>query len=281
VYKIRRLGIIYNPTIERAKSLAHELSAMLRSQKEEVWLFASLDDAESAERIKGAELVVSIGGDGTILRVARIAAPAGVPILGINMGRLGFMTELQGKEAMEKMPIFLNGEGWVEERAMLEVVCRVRPGADPMEPQYALNEIVVSRGTVARVIYIETTIDGAYFTTYKADGLLVSTATGSTAYSLAAGGPVLHPQSRDILLMPLSPHLTFDKALVLPPHSFIQLKIGTDHQAVISIDGQVNVPFEGGDEVQVRLSPFGVKFLRAQPHTYFYATLTNRLQRQN
>ncbi len=278
--KLRKVGIIYNRNVDAAKVLAEKLASDLTSRGEEVWVCSTWQERESQAKTPGAELLISIGGDGTILRVARIAAPYSVPILGINLGRLGFMTELPAEEALEKVPLFLDGGCWLEERAMIQAVIDGDVTANiPSEPLHALNEILVGRGAVARAVNVKTTIDGAFFTTYKADGLIVSTATGSTGYALAAGGPIIHPQSRDILLAPLAAHLTFDKALVIPPESQIQLQVETDHQAIISVDGQVNLPLKNGDRVQVSISPYVVRFLRAQPHTYFYDTLTFRLKR--
>lgn len=280
MYRLKRVGIIYNRSIEAARLLAERLASDLTSQGEDVWVYSTWEEQESQTRTPGTELLISIGGDGTILRVARIAAPHSVPILGINLGRLGFMTELPAEEALEKVPLFLDGGGWLEERAMLQAVIDGDVTANvPSEPLHALNEVLVGRGAVARVVNVKTTIDGALFTTYKADGLIVSTATGSTGYALAAGGPIIHPQSRDILLTPLAAHLIFDKALVIPPESQIQLQVETDHEAIISVDGQVNLPLKNGDRIQVSLSPYVVHFLRAQPPTYFYDTLTFRLKR--
>jgi len=191
--------------------------------------------------------------------------------VGINLGRLGFMTELSIDEARDKLAALLAGEGWVDERAMLQAELAGK------WTYHALNDVVLGRGTVSRVIYVETTIDGTPLTTYKADGVIIATATGSTGYSLAAGGPILYPQSREILLNPISPHLTFANALVLPPAAIVELKLRTDHQAMLSIDGQINLALESGDTIRVSLSPHAARFLRAQPPAFFYSTLMERL----
>jgi NAD+ kinase len=145
------------------------------------------------------------------------------------------------------------------------------------EPFHALNDVVLGRGAISRVIYVETTIDGAPLNTYKADGVILATATGSTGYSLAAGGPILYPQSREIILNPISPHLTFANAVVLPPTAIVELKVRTDHQAMLSIDGQIDLALESGDSVKVKLSPHVARFLRVQPLTFFYSILMERL----
>ncbi len=236
-----------------------------------VWLCSAWEEERARVQIEGTDLLLSIGGDGTILRSARAALGWSVPIVGINLGRLGFMTELERTEAREKLPVYLKGEGWIDERAMLEVEL------DGKGPFHALNDVFIGRGAIPRVLYVDTYIDGAHLTTYKADGVIMSTATGSTGYSLAAGGPILYPQAKEIILNAISPHLTFANALVLPSTVVVELRVHTSHQAMLSIDGQVNLDLGDGDSVKVRLSPHVARFLRAQPLTFFYSTLMNRL----
>ncbi|MCK4724038.1 MAG: NAD(+)/NADH kinase [Dehalococcoidia bacterium] len=241
------------------------------SMEATVWLCSAWEEESAKAQIEGTDLLLSIGGDGTILRSARAALGWSVPIVGINLGRLGFMTELGPTEAREKLPIYLKGEGWIDERAMLEVEL------DGKSPFHALNDLFIGRGAIPRLLYIDTYIDGAHLTTYKADGVIMSTATGSTGYSLAAGGPILYPQAKEIILNAICPHPTFANALVLPSTAVVELRVHTSHQAMLSIDGQVNLDLGDGDSVKVRLSPHVARFLRAQPPTFFYSTLMNRL----
>ena len=268
---MKRIGILYHPKIAMAKAFAEELAAFLPSLNAVVWLCPAWDEEDAKTQVESTELILSIGGDGTILRVARAIAPKSIPIVGINLGRLGFMTELNVDEARDRLAALLAGEGWVDERAMLQAKLAGK------QPFRALNEVVIGRGAVSRVIYVETSIDGAPLTTYKADGVILATATGSTGHSLAAGGPILYPQSREIIINPISPHLTFSNAIVLPTTSIIELKVRTDHQAMLSIDGQINLALESGDTVKVNLSPHVARFLRMQPPTFFYGTLMERL----
>ena len=149
------------------------------------------EEEKAKPQVAGSDLILSIGGDGTILRAARAVVPHAVPIVGINLGHLGFMTELKATEALDKLPRLLGGEGWIEERTMLEAET-VSDG----KTFHVLNDVVVGRGSSARVVNIETRIDGEVLTTYRADGVIVATATGSTSYLLAAGGPILYPQAR-------------------------------------------------------------------------------------
>ena len=275
---MKRLGIIYHPKIAAAKALAEQLSQFLPSLKATAWLCSSWDEERTRAQIQGTDLVLSIGGDGTILRVARAVNPMEIPILGVNVGHLGFMTELRAEDIMDKLPLIIKGEGWIEQHTMLEIELLPVSGGESPKIFYALNDAVVGRGAISRVVYIKTTIDSELLTTYKADGLIVSTATGSTAYSLAAGGPILHPQADEILLKPISAHLTVPYALVLPSTAIIELEVLTDHQAMLSIDGQLNFVLQDGDKVRAKRSPHLARFLRMHPPTFFYSALEERLK---
>ena len=278
---MKRLGIIYHPRIAAAKALAEQLYQFLSSLKAAVWICSSWDEERIRDQIQGTDLVLSMGGDGTILRVAREITPWETPILGVNVGHLGFMTELRAKDIMDSLPLIIKGEGWIEQRTMLEIELLPISKEDSPKSFYALNDAVVGRGAISRVVYIKTIIDSELLTTYKADGLIVSTATGSTGYSLAAGGPILHPQAEEILLKPISAHLTIPYALVLPSTATIELEVHTDHQAMLSIDGQMNFVLKDGDKVRVKRSSHSARFLRMHPPTFFYSTLEERLKGKN
>lgn len=272
----QHVGVLYHPKIPAAEALAHELEAALPSLGASVWICSAWEEEEARGQVMGTNLLLSIGGDGTILRAARIAVPWSVPIIGINLGKLGFMTELTAKEAIDKMPSFLAGEGWIDERAMLQAEL-LSTEAQPSIFQ-ALNDVVVGRGAVSRVVYVKATIDGILLTTYKADGVIAATATGSTGYSLSAGGPILHPQAKEMVLQPISAHLTLSTPLVLPPTATVELQVRTDHQALLSVDGQVEVALKSGDTIKISHSPYTARFLRARPAaTFFYETLALRL----
>lgn len=275
---MKKVGIIYHPKLSAAIRLAKELEGALRSSNVAAWLCSAQEVDEVGGQAEGTELLLSIGGDGTILRAARLAAPRGIPILGVNLGKLGFLTELGAKEIKERLPSFLSGEGWVEERTMLqaELIPLDSKGGKP-QLYHALNDVVVGRGAIANVVYIKVSLDGEAFATYKGDGVILATATGSTAYSLAAGGPVLYPQSRDFILQPLLTHLSPPTALVLPSTVVVELEVNTEHQALLSIDGQPNLPLGSGDRVIVQRSPYLARFLHRQPKAFFYRSLSQRL----
>lgn len=276
---MKRVGILYHPMKEAAYALAKKLEKFLGSKGLSVWLCSAWEGETAKAQVNGTDLILSIGGDGTILRAAQAAVPGPTPITGINLGKLGFMTELSVDEAMGKLPALLAGEGWIDERSLLEAeFSPADEGHEPPRMFYALNEVVVARGAVARVIYVEASIDGEPLTTYKADGVIVATATGSTAYALAAGGPILHPQAKESLLLPISPHFSSSYALVLPSTAIVKLCISTTHPATLSIDGHMNLSFSKGATITVKHSSNTVRFLRIHPETSFYNSLEQKLK---
>jgi NAD+ kinase len=272
---MKKVGILYHPMIDAVRTLAEELKAFISARGVSVWLCSAWEGEAARAELDGTELIITVGGDGTILRAAQVVVPAPIPITGVNMGRLGFMTELSAKEAKAKLPALLEGRGWIDQRSMLEA--ELTTGKEPPRTFYALNDVVVARGEVARVIFVEADIDGELLATYKADGVIVATATGSTGYSLAAGGPILHPQSADFLLVPISPHLSPDYPLVLPAASVVRLKVNTHHQAALSVDGHINLPLASGDVITVRHSANCGHFLRVHSGD-FYGSLEQKLK---
>jgi NAD+ kinase len=271
---MNKIGILYHPMNDAARDMAEEVRAFLDKRGIAAWLCSAWEAEEAKPQVNGTDLLLSIGGDGTILRVAQITAGAKtpVPITGINMGKLGFMTELSAKEAKEKLPALLEGKGWLDERAMLEA--KIDGGTS----YHALNDVVVARGAVARVVYIDASIDGQKLTTYKADGVVVATATGSTGYSLSAGGPILHPRAKEYLLLPILPHLSPGYSLVLPETAVVKLRVATVHEATLSIDGHINPPLADGAVITVRQSSAKARFLRIHPENAFYSSLEQKLK---
>ena len=276
---MKKVGILYHPKIPAARALAEKLLQALSSLNTTPWLSSAWDEERIREQIPHTDLAFSVGGDGTILRVVRAVIPRETLIVGVNLGNLGFMTELSAEEVMDKLNSLVAGEGWIDERAILEAEFFPASGkSDKPRIWHALNDVVVARRETPRIVYIETTIDGVPLTTYRCDGVIISTATGSTGYSLAAGGPILHPQAKELVLKPVAAHLSIGYALVLPPTARIGLEVHTDHQAMLTIDGQVNFSLQDGDKVEVRSSLGSVRFLRVHPPSFFYSTLERRLR---
>jgi NAD+ kinase len=220
----------------------------------------------------GTDLLICLGGDGTLLRAARSVIPHEVPILGVNMGRLGFLAELRAPDLLERLPAVVAGKCRVEQRAMLQANVPSW-GAT----YHALNDVVVGRASVGRPVYVDVAIDGTRLAVHRCDALIVATATGSTAYSLSAGGPILHPESRDVVLTPVSSHLATARPLVLPPEADLHLTVSAEMPAMLSVDGQVDRTMTTGESVGVSLSPYVARFVRFSTPEEQYARLADRL----
>jgi len=274
---MKRIGILYHPLKDAAVKLAGEIEKSLRGQGINAWSCSAWESEAARSSCADTDLILSIGGDGTILRAAQAIVPREIPITGINLGMLGFMTELSVEEALPQIQRLIKGEGWTDERSLLEAEA-VAPGDNRPSKFYALNDIVVARGAVVRVVLIEAEIDGQTLTTYKADGVIVATATGSTGYAFAAGGPILHPHARDMVMAPIMPHLSASYHLVLPPMATVRLRLKTMHPAALSIDGHTNLPVENNTVITVKRSEHTARFLRIHAQDSFYSTLEKRLK---
>jgi NAD+ kinase len=269
----QRVAIAAHPKLPAAFVQAEEIVAFLANKGIDS-IHGSLYDEELRYqiKIKAVDLLIALGGDGTMLRAGHLCAPHQVPILGLNLGKFGFLTAIQRNEWRSALIKLIKGEGWLERRMMLTAI-QVRDGEE-IGSWNVLNEAAVSRAAIVRPVHLDTHVDGRFLTTYVADGLIASTPTGSTAYALAAGGPILPPELRNILLVPVAPHLSIDRAIVLAEGSEVTITVHTDHQAVICIDGQEPIPMMDGDQVHVLASDHTVQFVRIQDPGYFYRNLT-------
>ena len=189
---MKNIGIIYNARVPEALDLSTAILHDLNLSQDS-WLSPAENLSTVMPRAENTDLVITVGGDGTILRAVNFTGPAGIPIVGINMGRLGFMTELQVDEAMERLPAYFNDGSRIDERNMLQATVTRADTAATDGPYHALNDVVLTRGAASRVVTVTGTIDEAPVTTFRADGVIMSTATGSTGYNLAVGGPILDP----------------------------------------------------------------------------------------
>jgi NAD+ kinase len=274
--RLQTIGLLYHPKIRESLHLAEELDGLLKSRGLSTWVGSAWADEEARERMPELDLIVTFGGDGTILRAARMAVLHDTPILSVNMGRFGFLAEAQPDEVPEIMDTVLSGSYWLEDRIMLHA--ELRRGGEVQGSYEALNDVVVGHGTISRVVRLVAYVDGEHMADYVGDGLIVATPTGSTAYSLAAGGPILHPRLEDVLLTPIAPHRALQRSLVLPLESVIEIRLSTEYRAVLTIDGQIETPLEDGDRVTVTVSPHRCKLVRTQPTNYFGRNLLERLK---
>ena len=260
------------PKMPEAFAEAEAIAAYLKDKGLNV-PYGSLYDESLRRRVKKGEfdMLIAVGGDGSVLRAGHLCAPSGVPILGINLGRLGFLIQVDRKEWHEYFEKLFKGEAWVENRMMLRAE-HVRAG-EILGSSNALNEVVVGRGQNLRPVRLTASVDGRHLTSYVADGLIASTATGSTAYALAAGGPILPPELRNILLVPIAPHLSVDRAVVLSEGSSVSILVRSEN-AVLSVDGQPPTPLMEDDHVDVRAAEVTAQFVRFGDPGYFYRNLT-------
>ncbi len=272
---ITSAAILLHPKIERAQRVADEVCAALGdctivTSRASVW-----DIEQLHELLPRVDVAITLGGDGSILRASRIAARYNVPVLGINLGKLGFLAELEPDDVGARVPPLALGGYWVEQRIMLEIEHR-RDGA-LLGSYQALNEAVVGSQALSRVVRVTASLDGQRLTTYTGDGVLVATPTGSTAYSHAAGGPILHPEVRSLVVTPICAHPRTSGSLVIPADTVVELTVRSDHEATLSIDGQDNLPMHDGDSAVMRVSALTARFLRSQRRDYFYRTLLSKL----
>ena len=272
---MKRIGLLHHPKIPESLDLAREMADQLRAWGASPWMGSAWDEEVVGQHIADLDLVITLGGDGTILRAARMAARHSVPILGLNLGRLGFLAEMEPGDWREKLRRVLAGEYWLEERIMLRA--ELWRGGNALGDFEALNDVVIGRASFARVVRLATYIDGSYLTTYVADGLIVATPTGSTAYALSAGGPILPPELRNILIIPVAPYLSLDRAIVLSEGAKVEIRVSTDHRAILTVDGQIHAELEDADRVIIGASPHTCRFVRLQDRAYFYRNLMKRL----
>ncbi len=270
---MQRVGILYQTRTPQPEAVAHKLAERVQALGHDVWLGSSWEDGLDDLAASDTSLIISVGGDGTLLRISRVAAPYGIPILGVNAGRLGFLTEVDAPLAAEVLPRALNGEGRTEERTMLAVDHK-------STTSYALNDAIVSRGGPARTVQTNVSVNGFELLAFRGDGLIVATATGSTAYNLAAGGPVLPPTTAEMIINPVSAHPSSESPILVEPDSTITVRVKTDHGAVLSLDGQDDFPVDDGDHIIVRQSPHRARFLRFRDPSYFYSNLSDLLNRR-
>ena len=270
--RIRTVGVVVKRNQSRASRLAKRIVRALRRRGIRVLADAAAPLAGVPARPKSAlareaDLIVVLGGDGTLLSVAR-QAHARVPILGVNMGELGFLTEVAEHEAMDMLRRVLAGRFEIDRRMALTAVLE-RSGRT-VQRYRALNDVVVSNGALARIVRFTVSVDGLPFTSYRADGLIVATPTGSTAYSLSVGGPIIEPTVEVLVVSPISPHTLSNRPVVLRPQAVVRIAIASEQQdAVLTVDGQEGTPLLAGDVVVVRRAATSVSLVRSPDRTHY------------
>jgi len=266
------IAIAVHPLNQEAYLLAEEIGASLEEKGLNV-LLGKMDEPNLREGISNGshELLIALGGDGTMLRAGHIAAISSTPILGINLGSFGFLTEVQRDEWGGALDRVLAGDFRLEKRMMLQSTL-FRDGKE-LGSWSALNDSVISRGETIRPVQLFIEINNRHLSTIVADAVIASTATGSTAYAMAAGGPILSPELRNVILVPVAPHLSIEQSLVLSEDVCIAVIVNTSHQAVMSIDGQPPVSLVNEDRIEIKASDHAATFIRFKDPGYFYRNL--------
>jgi NAD+ kinase len=278
-----RLGIITKPDEPRATVLAREIARWAAQRGLSLLVNDSLSEipagalaASPGEMAERSDLLIVLGGDGTMIGTARLVAGRGTPVLGVNLGSLGYLTEFAVEDALPTLEEVSKGNFEVDRRMMLD--WRVRRAGEEVGAGTALNDVVVNKSALARIIEINCTVGAHYVTTYRADGLIVATPTGSTAYNLSAGGPIICPGTEALSICPICPHTLTNRPLLLPDTAEIRLQINTREQEVmITSDGQTGMPLMAGDEVEVNKSSKTFNTIRPK-HKDYFEILRNKLK---
>lgn len=270
-----RIGIIGKTNTDKAYEIAKDLSEWFNARGVEVIFEQEIGkkirrrkSVPAAEIPELVDIILVFGGDGTFLGVARLACEHGTPILGINLGGLGFLTEITVDEIYPMMERILSGDYEIEDRQMLRTT--VRRGKTGARHYEVLNDVVINKEAVARIIDLEIYIEGSHVTTYKADGIILSTPTGSTAYSLSAGGPIVHPALPVTIITPICPHTLTNRPLVVSNEMKVEIKITTQEpDTYLTLDGQIGIRLKTGDVIEVRKSDTVVKLIKSPFRDYF------------
>ena len=266
--KYKKICTVVNPDSDQAKSLSMNIA---KKYSDHSWQIIENFDFSNVEKM---DLVIAIGGDGTLLRAVSLSLKFDVPVLGINMGTVGFMTEIEGENATDELNFYLTETVRTEVRSLLEVELNFKK--DPVVYK-ALNDIVIARGSSVSMIETITEIDGVHLATYRGDGIVVTTATGSTGYSLALGGPVIDPKSNDYYIKPIATHMSQFGGVIVNSESVCEITISSRKDALISIDGFIEHKISNGDKIILKISESKAKFLRKNPSHFYWSTITEKL----
>ena len=281
---MKRIGIVAKTDREEARALVprllqwcaeRRLSPVLEKETAALvagTLAASVAKPELAAQV---DVLVVLGGDGTLLSMARLVGDLNVPILGVNLGGLGFLTALTVDELFPALEALLRGELSVEDRMML--TARVTRQGERLSEYVALNDVVITKSAMSRIINLDVSVEGQFATAYRADGLIVSTPTGSTAYCLSAGGPIVFPTMDAVVLTPICSHTLTNRPIVLPARQPIDVTLMSDQDVMLTLDGQVGFHLKRGDRVEIRQAGARIRLLR-DPQKHFFSVLRTKLK---
>lgn len=274
---VTTIGFAYNPTHDAASELRDRAGGWCRRRGIEHWAAPAGELATVAAELARTDILVVLGGDGTLLRAVAGSAEADVPILGINLGKVGFLSKAEAHELEAVLALLADGRYRLSERMALQG--SILPGGRPPGARYlALNDVVVARGSLARVVRLDVEIDESHLATFIADGLVVSSPTGSTGYSFSAGGPILDPRSRNLVVTPIAGYLSAIRSVVVSPEQVVRCRVVDAHEALVSIDGREDHRIQVGDVVEVRALERPVRFVEPEGSLPFWDLLRTKVQ---
>ncbi|HEY5599744.1 MAG TPA: NAD(+)/NADH kinase [Candidatus Manganitrophaceae bacterium] len=271
---MKQIGVVIKPDHPRGREILEKLIDWLRQRQKEVFLIDTLEKRQAIP--SSADLIIVLGGDGTLLSVARRIEGRDTPILGVNLGGLGFLTEVALDELYPNLERIFKNEFLEDPRLTLKSF--VRRGSERYPQPTVLNDVTIHKGGLSKLIKLEITIDDQFVTSLRADGLIVASATGSTAYSLSSGGPIVHPSVDAIVLTPVSPHMLTNRPIVVPSNAGVDVTLKTDEKGpVVLLDGQETFPLQAEDVIHIQASEKRLKLIRS-PHRNYYQILRRKLK---
>ncbi len=275
---IERIGFAYNPTSDAAMELRERATGWAAVRGLDHWIATAADSETMQRELPRTDVLVVLGGDGTFLRAARIVAEIDVPVLGINVGKIGFLSKVEAGDMIRVLDRLQTGGFTLEHRMVLEgrILRAASPGS--VERHVALNDVVVARGSLARVVRLDVSIDGSHLATYVADGLVVASPTGSTGYSFSAGGPILDPTARNLIVTPIAGYLTTIRSVVVGASVVVRCQVKDAHEALVSIDGREDVLIAIGDIVEVRALDRPIRFVQPDGALPFWDLLRKKVE---
>jgi NAD+ kinase len=275
---VRRIGFAYNPTSDPAVELREQATNWAAAHDLSHWAGPSADGEALHRELPGTDVLVVLGGDGTFLRAARAVIADDVPLLGVNVGKVGFLSKVEQADLEKVLGQLVDGRYTIEPRMALEgrILRDGRPIDD--EPLIALNDVVVARGSLARVVRLDTSIDETHLASFVADGLVVASPTGSTGYSFSAGGPILGPTARNLVVTPIAGYLTTIRSVVVGPEAVVRTRIVDAHEALDSVDGREDIPLAVGDVVEVRAIERPVRLVEPEGSLPFWDLVRRKVQ---
>jgi NAD+ kinase len=276
---MQRIGFAFNPTKPAAVELRDRAVAWCKAHGTQAWSAESQSTDELVRGLADSDALVVLGGDGTFLRAARALAKVDVPVLGVNSGRIGFLSKVEPETLEQTLENLLAENFEIEPRMMLEVVLTraAHPDSGAASGRFsALNDAAIVRGAEARVLHLEVDVDDSHLATFIADGVIVATPTGSTAYSFSAGGPILDPTARNLIVTPVAAYLASIRSVVVGPSHCVRVRLVDGPPGIVSIDGRDDYPIEAGDSVEVRAMDRPMRFIEPPGALRFWDLLRQK-----